>query len=236
MPHESFLTLLRVKFLSMLLLGLLAIACSPTIPAAQNKPQNEAPGSPSISIFRAASEGNVTAVQNLLNAGTDVNAREHEGETPLMYAAVAGKTQVVKLLLERGADINAVSSNRETALARAVGVKQYETVKLLLDRGADIEKSTDGGGPPLIYAAGRDDAVMVKLLLERGAHVNNKDDEGNTALISAAENNASIETVELLLKAGADRNVKTVQGERPYDIALRYDNRVLARLMKPGTD
>ena len=53
------------------LLGLLAVACSQTIPAAQNQAQV----SLTISIFRAAPDVNVTAVQNLLNAGTDVNAR-----------------------------------------------------------------------------------------------------------------------------------------------------------------
>lgn len=211
------------------LLGLLAVACLQIIPAAQNQAQVPL----TISIFRAASDGNVTAVQNLLNAGIDVNTREHEGETPLMYAAVAGKTEVLKLLLDRGADINAVSSNNETALARAVGVNQYDAVKLLLDRGADIEKSTDGKGPPLIYAAGGGDLKMVKLLLERGANVNSSDPDGHSALTAAAENNVSIETVRYLLKAGAARNVKTVQGERPYDIAMRYHNRALARLLKP---
>jgi len=134
------------------------------IPAAQNQSQNQAQDPSTISIFRAASDGNVTAVRNLLNAGADVNAREHEGETPLMYAAVAGKIEVVKLLLDRGADINAVSVNNETALARAVGVKQYDAVKLLLDRGVDIEKSISPDGPPLIYVAGNDDLKMVKLL------------------------------------------------------------------------
>ncbi|HEX5604784.1 MAG TPA: ankyrin repeat domain-containing protein [Pyrinomonadaceae bacterium] len=212
-------------FTTAALLWLLAVSCSQTIPAAQEPPTTF--------IFRAASDGNVTAVQKLLNAGADVNVREHEGETPLMYAAVAGKTEVVKLLLDRGADINAVSLNNETALARAVGVNQYDAVKLLLDRGADIEKSISPDGPPLIYAAGGDDLKMVKLLLERGANVNSRDTDGNSALVAAAERNVSIETVRFLLKAGADRNVKTARGEGPYDIAMRYNNLALARLLKP---
>ena len=73
---------------------------------------------------------------------------------------------------------------------------------------------------------------MVKLLLERGANVNSRDTDGYSAL-SAAERNVSIETVRYLLKAGANRNFKNVQGERPYDIAMRYHNRALARLSKP---
>ncbi len=150
-----------------------------------------------------------------------------------MYAAVAGKIEVVKLLLDRGADINAVSLTNETALARAVGVKQYDAVKLLLDRGADIEKSISPDGPPLIYAAGNDDLKMVKLLLERGANVNSRDKDGYSALSAAAERSVSIETVRYLLKAGADRNFKTVRGERPYDIAMRYNNSALAALLKP---
>lgn len=56
--------------------------------------------------------------------------------------------------------------------------------------------------------------------------------DGYSALTAAAERNVSIDTVRYLLKAGADRNFKTVRGERPYDIAMRYHNRTLARLLK----
>ena len=71
------------------------------------------------------------------------------------------------------------------------------------------------------------------MLLELGANVNSGDTDRYSTLTAAAERNVSIDTVRLLLKAGADRNLKTVRGERPYDIAMRYHNRALARLLKP---
>ena len=96
------------------------------------------------SLFKAAATGDTSEVKRLLDQGTNVDAREEEKETPLMYAVTEGRTDVVNLLLDRGASINAVSANGETALARAVGRSQYETVNILLNRGAEIEKSTDG--------------------------------------------------------------------------------------------
>jgi ankyrin repeat protein len=215
---------LKAKTLLVLFLAILiSVACSPS-PATQDDLSNR--------LFRAASDGNVMETEHLLKAGANVNVREVEGETPLMYAATAGKTEVVNLLLDRGAEVEALSSNRETALARAVGAKQYDCVTLLLDRGAKIDRSTDAGGPPLIYAAGGDDLRMVKQLLHRGANVNSTDDYGNTALIAATSSNVSAEIVRVILTAGADPNHKNQQGESAYDIAVRNRNQALAELLK----
>ena len=73
-----------------------------------------------IELFRASASGDTTSVMALIDRGINVNAREAEGETPLMYAATEGHIDVVKILLKRGADIDALSHNNETALARAV--------------------------------------------------------------------------------------------------------------------
>jgi ankyrin repeat protein len=55
----------------------------------------------------------------------------------------------------------------------------------------------------------------MKLILERAAYVNGTNTEDYSALTAAAERNISMETVRLLLNAGADRNLKTVKGESP---------------------
>jgi ankyrin repeat protein len=45
-------------------------------------------------------------VKTLLEQGTDVNARNEDQWTPLLFTALGGRAEVVSLLLEKGADVN----------------------------------------------------------------------------------------------------------------------------------
>ena len=55
-----------------------------------------------------------------------MNARDADGNTPLILASFYASPKVVELLLERGADANAVNKAGVTALARAA--TNYENV------------------------------------------------------------------------------------------------------------
>ena len=58
-------------------------------------------------LHEAAEQGNLEEVELLLNReGTDVNAANENGYTPLMLAAKNGHTAIVELLKARGAEIN----------------------------------------------------------------------------------------------------------------------------------
>ncbi|HVK05686.1 MAG TPA: ankyrin repeat domain-containing protein [Armatimonadaceae bacterium] len=52
----------------------------------------------------------------LIEKGADVNGRNAEGITPLMYSALAGRAELAALLVEKGADVNAKDTNGLTAL------------------------------------------------------------------------------------------------------------------------
>ena len=54
---------------------------------------------PDISIDRAAHDGNIEAVKQHLAAGTDVNAKDIQGYTPLHHAANGGHKETAELLL-----------------------------------------------------------------------------------------------------------------------------------------
>jgi ankyrin repeat protein len=63
------------------------------------------PSAPDISIHDAAVKGNIKAVKQHLAAGTDVDATENNGITPLGYAAQGGHKEIAELLMANGADI-----------------------------------------------------------------------------------------------------------------------------------
>ena len=59
------------------------------------------------SLFEASKKGDIEAVKQHLAAGTDVNAWDDLGWTPLIHAAEGGHKEVAELLIAAGADVNA---------------------------------------------------------------------------------------------------------------------------------
>ena len=89
---------------------------------------------PSVDIHEAAKKGNIEVIKQHLDAGTDVNAYDDEGITPLSYAAIKGHKNVVELLIGNGADVNAVSSRGLPPIMFAKN--QPEIKRLLIKNGA----------------------------------------------------------------------------------------------------
>ncbi|OIQ41327.1 MAG: hypothetical protein BM563_01190 [Bacteroidetes bacterium MedPE-SWsnd-G1] len=75
-------------------------------------------------------QGNVDAVLNLINTGTNINQKS-AGMTPLMYAARQNKVEIVKLLIARGAKLKIKSEKGLTALDYAKQSKAKESYTLI---------------------------------------------------------------------------------------------------------
>ena len=66
------------------------------------------PPPPDISIHEAVRKGNIIAVKQHLDSGTDVNLKGDQMKwTPLHWAAYWGHMEIAKILLSAGADVNA---------------------------------------------------------------------------------------------------------------------------------
>ena len=68
------------------------------------------PKPPDISIHEAVRKGNIEAVKQHLDSGTDVNLKGDQMKwTPLHWAASKVHNETAKLLIKKGADVNAVN-------------------------------------------------------------------------------------------------------------------------------
>ena len=146
----------------------------------------------------------------LIENGTDIQACNSRGMTPLMYTAYCGQMPLVKLLTEKGAKVNAVNrfyhgkgSWCKTPLGCASARNHLEITKYLLDRGTKINDH-NGGITALWEASAHGHVQIAELLIAHGADVNIPAQSG-TPLMKAAEN-GHVELVALLLKARANTN------------------------------
>ena len=112
----------------------------------------------------AVLKGYQPIVERLLAAGAPLN---HDGWTPLMYAAFQGQTDIARLLIDRGADINQRAPNLATALMFAARNGHIDIVKLLLDRGADANVVNDQNRTAHSWALENSNTDIAELLERR---------------------------------------------------------------------
>jgi ankyrin repeat protein len=93
-------------------------------------------------LLNAAEAGNIEAIKQHLATGTDVNAKDKYGGTPLHYAAFHGHKETVELLIAEGADVNAKDEDGETPRDEAYG----ETFDLLRKHGGKTGEELKAAG------------------------------------------------------------------------------------------
>ena len=96
------------------------------------KPEPPTAKAPDISIHDAVDKGNVEAIKQHLAAGTDVNAKNEWGGTPLHFAATK---EMVELLIAEGANVNAKDDDGDTPLDKAILDNQTAIADLLRKHG-----------------------------------------------------------------------------------------------------
>lgn len=151
-----------------------------------------------------------------------INRRDHNGNTPLIWAASQGSEQLVEALVDQGAMVNLQNFVGETALYLAAARGYEKICALLMENGADSRLATLEGSTPVHIAAAGGHMEVLKVLTSHGAFVNVADEEGDTPLHYAVRE-GQVSAVELLAKhLGADPALKNEDLESPLDLAQEF--------------
>ena len=86
--------------------------------------------------FKAVKSGNRNEVRKYANQ-VDINIKDSDGWTALMYATDTDDRKMISLLIELGADVNMQDDDGQTALMNAIFVNATKSANYLIKHGAN---------------------------------------------------------------------------------------------------
>ncbi len=151
----------------------------------------------------------------------EINCRDYEGKTALMYAVEKQNIQIVNLLIENGADVNLCDECGTSALLIACDLGNIEICDILIKKGANKYAEDAIGYNPFMIAITRGFKQICELLIHNGVDVNNTKYLNYTPLMIASMY-GKYEICELLIKYGAKANAKMSSGDNALSCAFSY--------------
>jgi ankyrin repeat protein len=201
-------------------------------------------------LIYAAWWGQNEVAKYLVEQGSNIEAKEdNHSFNSLMFAVMGSNLSLVKYLIEKGAVVNATDKDGYTSLNIAVcrygtdkmgkdGVastslkkKQLEIIKYLIEKGADVNQPERFFGCTPLHGAVMFHSDLVKVLIAANANVNVKNEQGMSPLAYAFSIRPNIESIKLLIEAGADVNSVDQFGSTVLDTAKLFDNKEIINLL-----
>jgi ankyrin repeat protein len=153
-------------------------------------------------------------------------------------AAFGNHVDVARLLVRAGADVDHEDDTQQSAYLIATSEVQDDPrlLELTLAAGADVGATDSFDGTGLIRTAERGHPRIVDRLLHAGVEVDHVNQLGWTALLEAVilgdGGPARVETVRLLLAAGADPHLPDRDGTPPLTHAESRGQSEVADLLR----
>jgi ankyrin repeat protein len=166
-------------------------------------------------LFEAVSSQDVknhVLVNELLEQGAKVNAKDPLGNTPLLTASLNKDVQTIEVLLKHKADTEIADRYGDTPLMNAMrDAVNLDAARLLIENDANVNARGADGRTLLMNAAQLGRTDQMELLISNGAKVNIATENGTTALMLSVLNEKTKAT-NMLLKNGADIEAKNKDG------------------------
>lgn len=187
-----------------------------------------------LALMDAAAKGEAEKVRKLLEKQVNINSRDNNRRTPLIYAAWNGRDDVCTLLINAGANVKAQDNNGFSAIDYAAGRGQIETLQLLFSRTAIEDTNNALQYATIIRTVYSGDPVY--LPAGKLSSVNRISPEGASPLHMSA-GNGFIALAQELIKRGAEINLPNREHQTPLHWAA-WNNQVetIAFLVEKGAD
>ena len=193
-------------------------------------------------------------IKILLDAGFNPNIPDHMGKTALhlfldhvnlakvvlkKYSKIVPET--IRLLHYYGAHLDATDHKGRTLVHQAAAFGHLETIQILLELGADVQSVDIDGNTPAHVAACHGNFEALQCLLDRASHAELVNRHGNTvlhvAIMSKANEDALMKVAQTFTsERGSDKARTNVYGETEYDMAVKFQFNILARLLFDQND
>eukprot|EP00795_Rhopilema_esculentum_P007079 gene7079-12719_t len=183
-------------------------------------------------IHHAVCESYFNPVRLLLEWGSEINAKNIWGGTPLYLLSSSDDEDLIKLLLQNGADPLVQDHHGMTCLHESSTLGNITFMALVINHEQNSVNENKqkaetllvnirdiNGASAIQLAAAYKSIEATTLLLSCGALLNTPDDYGSTSLHYGAFG-GTIEIVTMLVESGADIHALDNNGSTPIQIAL----------------
>ncbi|HOA02009.1 MAG TPA: ankyrin repeat domain-containing protein [Dermatophilaceae bacterium] len=194
------------------------------------------PADPDAALLQAAEVGDANAVAIALRAGANIEARDAHDRTALLLAATYDQVPVANVLVAMGANPNALDDRHDTPWLVTGVTGSVAMLEALLPANPDLTIRNRFGGLSPIPASERGHIDYVRRVVLTGVDLNHVNDLGWTALLEAVilgdggPNHQ--EVVQILLAAGADRDIADRAGVSALQHAEQRGQNEVARLLR----
>lgn len=201
-------------------------------------------------LIDAVKEENTAMAENLVKLGANPSACDEEGVSALFSAILHEDIEMVRFLVGKKASLGEDSDTPE-ALCHVASSCDLDMLKILVEGGADINAKGSNGYSVLYHAitshTGNQDNretryKTVRYLISRGARpVSANPVRGcQNEILSEAVETSDIRLIKLLIKAGADVNVRDSHNRTPliclFDDRKDVDKNIFLLLLEHGAD
>jgi ankyrin repeat protein len=153
----------------------------------------------------------------------------------LVFAVIAGEIDRVKEMYAAGVSITEPDQYGWLPIHRAATNDREDIIRLLVDWGSPLEATGTEGWTPLHLASVSQSPRAVRALLEAGANIHARSVFGQTPLhlaVGPTVTEPLLETVRVLVAAGADRNAADEHGTTPVGKARQISHPELRRIIE----